>query len=359
MSRPQLSILVVAYDIAARELPRTLRSLRADYQRGVRAEDYEILVLDNGSPRPVPPALAAEHGGPTARVHRLDPALASPMRAVNVGAGLARGGRLAVMIDGARLVSPGLVALALAAGRRDVLIAPTYHLGPDLQNRSVLAGYSPAAEDAALAALGWPDAPGSGERLWEIASFGGSQRFGLFEPPVESNFVVMSRAIFSEMGGYDEAFDLPGGGYGSADALRRGAELPGARWRLAAGEGTFHQLHGGTAANDADPGRFAAALARYEAQYRALRGGRPLGPAAASLAWVGAIPAAAVPFVQRSGRLSLERFAAERPAPPDFALEASAWRAKNDELRTRVAGLKAKLEEQRARAERWKAKAAR
>lgn len=356
MPEPRLSVLVVAYDITSRELPRTLRSLRADYQRGARAEDYEVVVLDNGSPQPIPPTLVCEHGGPTARVHRLDPAPASPMRAVNVGAGLVRGERLAVMIDGARLVSPGLVALALATTGRDVLIAPTYHLGPDLQNRSVLAGYSQAAEDAALAALGWPDAPGSGEHLWEIACFGGSQRFGLFEPPVESNFVCLSREMFTEMNGYDEAFDLPGGGYGSADALRRAAELPGARWLLAAGEGTFHQLHGGTAANDADPARFTARLERYEAEYRTLRAGRPLGPAERPLEWVGAIPAAAVPFVQRSGRLSFERLDAEfRPGQS----ETEALRVKNGELRTKAAGLKEKLEEQRARAERWKAKAAR
>ena len=63
--------------------------------------------------------------------------------------------------------------------------------------------------------------------------------------------------------------------------------------------------------------------------------------------------------MQRSGRLSLEKFAAERTARPEDANEATGLRAKNDELRTKVATVKEKLEEQRARAEKWKAKAAR
>ena len=49
--RPSLSVVVVAYDMA-RELPRTLRSLAPDYQQGIAADDYEVVVVDNGSPTP-------------------------------------------------------------------------------------------------------------------------------------------------------------------------------------------------------------------------------------------------------------------------------------------------------------------
>ena len=48
----KISVVVVAYDID-RELPRTLRSLSADYQVGIDAADFEVIIVDNGSPKPV------------------------------------------------------------------------------------------------------------------------------------------------------------------------------------------------------------------------------------------------------------------------------------------------------------------
>ena len=47
-----LSVVVVAYDMA-RELPRTLRSLSTPYQRDLESADYEVVVVDNGSPEPL------------------------------------------------------------------------------------------------------------------------------------------------------------------------------------------------------------------------------------------------------------------------------------------------------------------
>ena len=43
-----LSVVVISYNIP-RELSRTLYSLSAAYQRGIRREEYEVLVIDNGS----------------------------------------------------------------------------------------------------------------------------------------------------------------------------------------------------------------------------------------------------------------------------------------------------------------------
>ena len=81
--------MVVAYDMA-RELPRTLRTLSPGHQRGLAADDYEVVVVDNGSPQPVDPSLVAGFGG-RLRVERLDPAPPSPARAANHGLGLAGG----------------------------------------------------------------------------------------------------------------------------------------------------------------------------------------------------------------------------------------------------------------------------
>ena len=48
---PALSVVVIVHNMA-REAPRTLLSLSAGYQRHIRPEDYEVVVVDNGSTPP-------------------------------------------------------------------------------------------------------------------------------------------------------------------------------------------------------------------------------------------------------------------------------------------------------------------
>ena len=48
----RLSVIVVVHNMA-REAPRTLYSLSTDYQRDIVADDYEVLVVDNGSQPPL------------------------------------------------------------------------------------------------------------------------------------------------------------------------------------------------------------------------------------------------------------------------------------------------------------------
>src|SRR5262245_36448734 len=109
---PAMSIVVVAYRMA-RELPRTLRSLSVPYQREIGANDYEIIVVDNGSPVPIRLERRSPHG-PEITLRRLDPAPPSPARAANAGIALARGDLIGLIIDGARMASPGLLSTARA-----------------------------------------------------------------------------------------------------------------------------------------------------------------------------------------------------------------------------------------------------
>ena len=67
---PVLSVVVVVHDMA-RELPRTLRTLDPAHQRGIAADDYEVVVVDNGSVVPVSPADLPFSG--TLRIERIDP----------------------------------------------------------------------------------------------------------------------------------------------------------------------------------------------------------------------------------------------------------------------------------------------
>ncbi|MEX0343971.1 MAG: glycosyltransferase family 2 protein, partial [Rhizobiaceae bacterium] len=107
----RLSILVVVYDMQ-REAPRTIASMLPPYQKSVSVTDYEILILDNGSKQPLPKAYIA---GLPANVRYLpvpDPS-GSPGNALNWGARQARAEKLMFCIDGARILSNGLVSSAI------------------------------------------------------------------------------------------------------------------------------------------------------------------------------------------------------------------------------------------------------
>jgi len=230
----------------ARELPRTLQSLSPGYQRGLKADDYEVIVIDNGSPQPVTPELVKSFEGHL-RLERLDPAPASPAWAANHGLSLAEGALVGLIVDGARLASPGLLAEALRAAclaHRPVITAPAFHLGPVRHMQAAEAGYDQAAEDHLLADLGWED---DGYRLFEISTLAGSWGRGLFGPAGESSSLFCLRPIWDALGGLDERFALPGGGLVNHDLYRRACALDGVDLVVLLGEGTFHQFHGGAA----------------------------------------------------------------------------------------------------------------
>ncbi|PCJ15711.1 MAG: hypothetical protein COB04_12680, partial [Gammaproteobacteria bacterium] len=44
----KLSIILIAYNMQ-RAAPRSIQSLLAPYQQGIDANDYEVLVIENGS----------------------------------------------------------------------------------------------------------------------------------------------------------------------------------------------------------------------------------------------------------------------------------------------------------------------
>jgi glycosyltransferase involved in cell wall biosynthesis len=107
---PDVSVVVVVYNMA-REAPRTLHSLSAAYQRHIDPADYEVIVVDNGSNPPFDPRVIEGLSG-NFRLLRIDHASPFPAQAVNRRIADARGGVIGVMIDGARMVTPGLLHFA-------------------------------------------------------------------------------------------------------------------------------------------------------------------------------------------------------------------------------------------------------
>jgi hypothetical protein len=269
-ARPEVSIVVVAYNMS-RVLPRTLRSLSADYQRHISADDYEVIVVDNGSTVPVESSWFDGIAG-NFRVIRADPPHPSPAHAINLGLQAACGPLIGVMIDGARLITPGFIHFARQGSHmfeRAVVATLGWHLGFDRRQRAAVdAGYTEAREDTLLDSINWPH---DGYRLFEIAALDGSSARGWLAQIAESGGLFMRREMWNELGGVDERFDLPGGGLLNLDTYHRAVDLPGAELVLPLGEGTFHQQHGG-AASGHEIKTFATSMQCWRDQYEAIRG---------------------------------------------------------------------------------------
>ena len=203
-----VSVVVVVYNMA-REAPRTLHSLSAAYQRHIDPDDYEVIVVDNGSNPPFDPKLIEGLSG-NFRLIRIDHASPSPAQAVNRGLAEARGEVVGVMIDGARMVTPGLLHFArqgAALYDRAVVATIGWFLGFDDQKWALEVGYDQKREDALLKSINWP---ADGYRLFEIGTLAGSSVNGWFLPIAESNALFLRRELWEMLEGFNERFDLPG-----------------------------------------------------------------------------------------------------------------------------------------------------
>jgi glycosyltransferase involved in cell wall biosynthesis len=296
---PKLSIVVCAYNMP-RELPRTIRSLSTAMQRGVRSSDYEIIVVDNGSTKPFDEDECRQWDADL-RVLRIPPGSASPSpaHAINASIEQARGSLVGVMIDGARLASPGLVKFAIMAdalAERPVILTLGFHLGTEVQMTSVANGYNQQQEDLLLTQANWTE---DGYRLFNISVFAGSSDNGWFGTINESNAIFLRRELWRELGGFDERFQSPGGGLVNLDTLARAVTLPRVSVITLLSEGTFHQVHGGIATNAAQH-----PWAAFHTEYKAIRGHDFSPPAYQSL-YLGSVPTPALASIGRSAQMSL------------------------------------------------------
>ena len=272
MPASKLSIVVATYKMQ-REAPRTVASLLPPLQRCVDDVDYEIVVVDNGSPEPLDLGEAVAAAARPVRIVRVEPKNASASPAACINAAVrdhATGDRLMVCIDGARLASSHLVrrtADVLGRHRRAFTFVASRHLGPKPQMQSVREGYDRAAEDALLATVDWTS---DLDRLYRVSVWAGAhdRRNPLLQN--ESNAFAMPRETWDSLGGYREGFTRPGGGLCNLELFSRCVGRGRGLNVLLYGESTFHQIHGGAATSH--DGYFAASLREFAevtgAEYR-------------------------------------------------------------------------------------------
>lgn len=249
----KLSVILIVYDMQ-RVAPRTIQSLTIPYQKGIGQDDYEVIVVENGSPQPLDEQQVLALGSNVKYTYLENPP-PSPAYAINRGAEMAAGEVLCIMVDGAHMLTPGVLSYGLglfSSLANPIVLTPRFYLGPGPQMETIFQGYDEVAEDALLEKIHWPE---DGYRLFEISDpfrlEPQGKRLKLFWliRMFESNCMFVRKQAFEAVGGCDERFDLPGGGILLPDLYKQLAGLDDAEIVQLMGEASFHQLHGGTSTN--------------------------------------------------------------------------------------------------------------
>ena len=243
----RLSVIVIFYNMR-REAEHTLYSLTRDYQRGIDQLDYEVIAIDNGSSQPLDPETVTKFGN-NFHYQYVSSEFPSPCRAINEAVRNANGQLVMCCIDGARILSPGILRSSLVMSnvyQHPFVFTLGMHIGNKPQNELVEEGYSREMEDEFIASVDWRR---DGYRLFDISCLATSSNNGYFALIHESNCFLLRKDDYFEIGGYDEAFTSPGGGICNLDIFKRANMSRSIAPIMLLGEATFHQFHGGVATN--------------------------------------------------------------------------------------------------------------
>ena len=245
LTGPPLTVVVISYEMR-RQLANTLVSLLPPYQQQIDPASYAVHVVDNGSKQPLDRAFWAL--ADNVRYQYVPPgdAPVNPGIAINRAVTRTHSPLLCLMIDGARMLSPGVLHWGVQLANlspRTIVEVRGWHLGVKLQHDATHEQYNEKIEQQVLSELDWLH---HGYRLFEIAVPAASMPGGFFGTANECTCLLISRSLFDELGGYDERYATPGGALCNADFFVRAVQHAERVFTLL-GEGTFHQIHGGAA----------------------------------------------------------------------------------------------------------------
>ena len=175
---------------------------------------------------------------------------------------------VAVMVDGARMLSPGMLRGMLQAFQvyPDAFVSTLgWHLGEQPQNLSMV-----WARTSRWKISCWRRSTGP---RW-LSAFqpclsGAVCQEGWFSSIAESNCYALPKRWFQRLGGFDCRFVSPGGGLVNLDFFSLAVAAKGLTAVLLLGEGSFHQFHGGVATNVP---KAEHPWERFHAEYQAIRG---------------------------------------------------------------------------------------
>ena len=320
--QPVVSIILIAYKMRS-QLRNTLLTLHADYQRQCSMRDYEVIVVENSSDENLDQATIDALPG---NIHYFlrEEESQSPVPAINFAFERCRGKYIGLIMDGARMLSPGVIHHAITAygmTTEAITVMPGYHLGEQEQHMHDSADAALAAERALLDSVDWRE---DGYELFRVSTFSGANRRGYLHPILECNCLFASRVNYRRVGDADPRFMQPGGGSVNLHIYRALGMLPGTELFVVPGEGSFHQFHGGvsTSAYDGRDEELARHLAQLKSYwpdgFHALRREPKL---------LGHVPPQAYRFLQDSLQRSLNRYGKMRednrhPWPDDANKEA-------------------------------------
>jgi len=272
-----LSVVVVFYNMK-REAARTLHSLSRAYQQDLDGIDYEVIVVENGSSpdQKLDEAYVKGFGPEFQYLDMGDSAKPSPIFALNKGIAASSGSTIALMIDGAHVLTPGVLHYGVQASRQfapSVVMTQQWYVGPGQQGDVMAAGYDQESEDELFKKIAWPT---EGYRLFQIGHFIGERDW--LDGMWESNCLFVPRKVMQQVGAFDESFVVPGGGFANLELFERLGATPGVKVSTILGEGSFHQVHGGTTTNQPEVDERRRRVASYGTEFAELRGKTFRGP---------------------------------------------------------------------------------
>ncbi|MFN8212483.1 MAG: class I SAM-dependent methyltransferase [Candidatus Nanopelagicales bacterium] len=300
---PKFSIIVVVYDMPMQAM-NTLYTLSREYQRDVDNVAYEVIVVENLSKRSLRRRQVEALGAEFRYIAREEPGV-SPVGALVDGLAKARGEVVGIMVDGARMVTPGIlrnVADAYRAFPNAVVATPGFHIGDEDHQHSRDRGHDEEVERELLASIPWKE---NGYLLYEVSAISGANPWGYLHPMMESNCMFGRREAIERIGWPDPRFDQPGGGVVNLDLYRELVELPESQLIVLPGEASFHQYHGGVTTRQDDNRE--PLMAQFRDRYVEIRGKEFHAPLREPVL-LGTVSAYALPLLHYSAVEGRDRF---------------------------------------------------
>ena len=315
---PKLSVIAIGYRMPD-QLENTLYSLSIEYQKGVIATDYEVIVVENSSSENLDLSVLDKLEG-NFQYHLREESGVSPVSALNFGVARANGEFLCIIVDGARLLSPGVIRNALDCIEMfdsPMIVVPGYHIGD--QEHEHCQESQMESERKLLKEIDWKK---NGYRLFEQACFSVGNRNGFFHPFMECSALFCSKVAMKKIGGADSRFTYPGGGSFNLHLYRQLGLLAENQLIILPGEGSFHQYHGGVTTSRMTDRQ--DHLEKFNEQLNGYWGGQ-FKALTREPFFYGSIPKQALPFLLNSAQAGIHRYARMQrthahPWPDDLEL---------------------------------------